>query len=465
MKTSRLFIAALCAAAGVTACNTVPEQPEITEYTLTVDASMAPATKGLELSGSTLNAVWESGDQVIVLAGNDQVGTLTPQTTGSATASLKGTITGSVSVGQSLVLQTPRKAWIYNTNQDGTLSTLAKNFAYARASITVTAVNGNTISADPAHFENQQAIVKFTLKDDKGSTLYADELTVEAASNKLVRAVGASTSYGSIPVEPDDDEESLYVALRNESGAADNYTLTATVGKSTYTCTKSGVLFENGKYYGVTATMSEVVDTYSLVGSPSSIFGTWTPAEATIDMVKQSDGSYKWETNITSDPTDIAFKVVRNHDWANGSWPNGNWSNGANYTIDGDFNCVIKAGVGKLTIIFNPNGIGTLTLSYSKSTASDTYTVAGNSTAVFGTAWDPSNTANDMTKQGNVWVKTYNNVPGGTALEFKVALNHSWSVSYGKNGGSANQTHTMSATKNLTITFDPNTHYVTATEN
>ena len=464
MKTTKLFIAALFAAAGITACNTAPEQPELSEYTLTVEASMPAATKGLALSGKTLNAVWATGDQVIVLDGANQIGTLTPQSTGSATAVLKGTITGSVSVGKALTLQTPRKSWMY-TNQIGTFANLSKDYSYATAGITVTAVSGNSISAGAAHFENQQAIVKFTLKDSKGSTLTVDDLTIEAASDKLLRLNGTTKSYGSIYVENDDEESALYVALRNESGAADNYTLTATVGKSTYTCTKSGVLFENGKYYGVTATMAEVVDTYSLVGSPSSIFGTWTPAEATIDMVKQSDGSYKWETNITSDPTDIAFKVVRNHDWANGSWPNGNWSNGANYTIDGDFNCVIKAGVGKLTIIFNPNGIGTLTLSYSASTGSDTYTVAGNSTAVFGTAWDPTNTANDMTKQGNVWVKTYNNVPGGTALEFKVALNHSWSVSYGKNGGSANQTHTMSATKNLTITFDPNTHYVTATEN
>ena len=323
---TRLFIAALCAAAGFTACNIAPEQPELTEYTLTVEASMPePDTKGLALDGTKLNAVWTSDDQVIVLDGTTQVGTLTPQSTGSATAVLKGTLTQSVSVGKALTLQTPRKSWAYNSNQDGTLSSVSSKLAYARAGITVTAVNGSEISAGTAHFENQQAIVKFTLKNDKGSILTVDKLTVEAASKKLVRTLGAAASYGSIAINNPGKARSLYAALRNDSGAADTYTLTATIGNDVYHCTKSGVLLENGKYYNVTATISEEVHTYTIVGAP--IFGsTWNREESSNDLVKQGSIYKSKVYKVTNDPTSVEFKIVKDHDYSNGEWPASNYT-------------------------------------------------------------------------------------------------------------------------------------------
>ena len=456
MKTTRLFIAALCAAAGITACNTVPEQPELSEYTLIVEASMsAPDTKGLALSGKTLNAVWTASDKVIVLDGNAQIGTLTPQTTGSATAVLKGTLNQAVSVGKSLTLQTPRASWLYNTNQDGTLETVSQNFSYARAGITVTAVDGKSISAGPAHFENQQAIVKFILKDDKGATLCADELTIEAAH--LVRAKGSTTSYGSITIEPDDEEEVLYAALRNESSAAETYTLTATVGKNTYVCQKSGVLFENGKYYSVTATMTSPTENYCIAGTPQAIFGgkkDWDETN-TDYMTKQADGTYVKTYNVTK-TTDIAFKVVKDNNWGT-AWPQGD-----NYTA--------TVGAGTLKIVFDPSTT-TITATYADpGVITKTYTVAGDSEgdnegddAVFGTAWDPGNTANDMSLvSGTLYSKTYNNVAAGTQLAFKVCENHAWTIAYGQAGG--NFYYTVKATKNVTISFDSSTKAITVTE-
>ena len=63
------------------------------------------------------------------------------------------------------------------------------------------------------------------------------------------------TTYGNITVTPDAAASELTVALRNENASADTYTLTATVGASTYTFEKSGVTFENGKYYSITVKM------------------------------------------------------------------------------------------------------------------------------------------------------------------------------------------------------------------
>jgi len=57
-----------------------------------------------------------------------------------------------------------------------------------------------------------------------------------------------------------------------------------------------------------------------------------------------------------------------------------------------------------------------------------TYTVAGGSTDLFGTAWDPANAANDMVLQEDntyKWEKTDLELAAGT-IEFKVCEDHAW---------------------------------------
>ena len=61
-----------------------------------------------------------------------------------------------------------------------------------------------------------------------------------------------------------------------------------------------------------------------------------------------------------------------------------------------------------------------------------TYTVAGGNADLFGTAWDPANTANDMTKLEDgtyKWEKTEITLPAGN-VEFKVCEDHAWTVCY-----------------------------------
>lgn len=61
-----------------------------------------------------------------------------------------------------------------------------------------------------------------------------------------------------------------------------------------------------------------------------------------------------------------------------------------------------------------------------------TYTVAGGSADLFGTAWDPTNAANDMTKLEDgtyKWEKTEITLPAGN-VEFKVCEDHAWTVCY-----------------------------------
>ena len=61
-----------------------------------------------------------------------------------------------------------------------------------------------------------------------------------------------------------------------------------------------------------------------------------------------------------------------------------------------------------------------------------TYTVAGNLTAAFGTAWAPANEANDMEMNDDgiyVWERTELTLPAGS-IEFKVCEDHAWKVAY-----------------------------------
>ena len=92
----------------------------------------------------------------------------------------------------------------------------------------------------------------------------------------------------------------------------------------------------------------------------------------------------------------------------------------------------------------------------------DTYTVAGNDAAIFGTSWDVTNTANDMVKAAGIykWEKAELNLTAGTIIAFKVAKNHSWDVAY----PAQNDTVTIAeeGEYTLTITFDPATEAVAA---
>ena len=91
----------------------------------------------------------------------------------------------------------------------------------------------------------------------------------------------------------------------------------------------------------------------------------------------------------------------------------------------------------------------------------DTYTVAGNDAAIFGEAWNPALTANDMTLANGIykWEKANLNLTAGT-IQFKVVKNHSWDIAYPA------QNYELSIAEEgeytLTITFDPSNEAVAA---
>jgi len=139
------------------------------------------------------------------------------------------------------------------------------------------------------------------------------------------------TSYGDITVTPDFAASELTVALRNENAGADTYTLTATVGASTYTFEKSGVTFENGKYYSINVKMEKqttidlsTVTTDITVPDGFTLTGTLDGAH----KISIADGA-----TVTLDGVTI-----------NGNGEHSDWYQYAGITCLGDATIILKDG-------------------------------------------------------------------------------------------------------------------------
>ena len=257
MKTNILSLAALLiASATFVACssddNIINEQPAnpTGKYTMTVQASKGgdATTRALTLDGKTLNATWATTENIYVKKGDTwATGSLQPQTDGT-TATLKGSLSGvTIAKDDVLTLQFPRSGELDYTGQVGTLADIAAKYDYATATVTVASVSA-TGNINPTEvtttFQNQQAIVKFTLVDKADGTtpLDATELIVNDGTTNYTVTPASATSE-------------IYVAIPGISGKT--VTLTATVGSDTYTYEKANVTFTNGQYYEITVKMTK----------------------------------------------------------------------------------------------------------------------------------------------------------------------------------------------------------------
>ena len=265
MKKNILSLAALlmASAAVFTACssddNITGEQPAnpTGKYTMTVQASKDgdATTRALSLgrndanTKNVLNATWDENEVVLVYQNGSQIGTLYSAASATNETTLKGELNSAPNEAQNLTLYFHTNATPSYAGQDGTLAKIASTYDFC-APATITAgsftVSGSTVSTNSsASFgANQQAIVKFTLKD-KGNGDAAISAT------KLVISVGA-TDY---TITPASNTSVIYAAIPGFTGQT--VTLTATVGEDTYTYEKTGVSFTNGQYYEITVKMTK----------------------------------------------------------------------------------------------------------------------------------------------------------------------------------------------------------------
>lgn len=199
-----------------------------------------------------LKTTWESGDVVYVYADESStasIGTLTPTTTGSNSATLTGDIDAAGLVdAQTLYFSTQPRSTYSLTTQDGTVESLF----YCTASDNVTIDGGNATISGNLDFIRPFAVVKFSLKDKNKAT--DDEINAD----KLVVTVDGN-SYTVTPASATDE---LFVGIPSFSDKT--VYLTANEGSTVYTYDKAGVYFEDGKYYAINVKMSE----YNALNAP-----------------------------------------------------------------------------------------------------------------------------------------------------------------------------------------------------
>lgn len=276
MKINNYFGVLLTAGLALTACSSDDSNTEQvrTTYTMTIDATKGAneaasraTTRALTLTGSTLNTLWATTERVYVqgkkLSDNSYFwfeGSLQPHSAGTTTQ-LNGVIslpTGfSISIDDAigtphkLTLQFPRPYVLDYTGQIGTLADIAAKYDYAKATdVGVDIEADKVVGVEPVTLVNQQAIVKFTLKDQNNNVINASSLEISA--DGLIQR-GSTT--GTITITPESPTSIIFAALRGI--ASTTVTLTATVGSDTYTYDKSNVTFTNGEYYEINVKMKK----------------------------------------------------------------------------------------------------------------------------------------------------------------------------------------------------------------
>ena len=284
MNSIRIAAALLMGAATFSACEitfTVPEEEAI-PCVLTVEATKGEddATKALADAGTTITATWEVNDEVQVYNSSDvKLGTIRATTAGASTT-LTGTLDSTPVLGDVLTLKFKSPSY---ADQEGTLDFIASNCDYATATVTVVAADKGygTAVTTKASFVNQQAIVKFTLKNKSGS------------ANLPVTSLTISDGTNSYTVTPASATNVLYVALPGFS----DQTMTLTADTEKYGLVRTGVTFENGKYYTRTVKMLP----YFTVGAGKHVLFAPGNLQATYD----ASGSGSWTWNFATHQYDF----------------------------------------------------------------------------------------------------------------------------------------------------------------
>ena len=306
----RTLAALLMAGAAFAACssddniieNQQPANPGEQVYTLTINASKGDATtRALDLDGTgKLTASWANGDKLgVINLTKDYTplgGTLTASNASGSTATFAGALTGTIAVDDQLILSYQEYNYFGSEfkSQDGTLKGTngAEKYDCANATVTVASVDGSgniTISESPASFTTYTAMLKLTLQDGSSNALNPTSLSIsvdgigELLTFSPTEATYTANGDGILYFAMPSAENVAYIKLganpetietKKTELAAATVTFTATVGGTTYTATKPGYKFTEGKYYAATLTMVKV----------------YTLAESTVGMIVGTDG-------------------------------------------------------------------------------------------------------------------------------------------------------------------------------
>ncbi|MBQ9584718.1 MAG: chitobiase/beta-hexosaminidase C-terminal domain-containing protein [Muribaculaceae bacterium] len=196
--------------------------------------------------------------------------------------------------------------------------------------------------------------------------------------------------------------------------------------------------------------------TWTVAGEPAALFGTtWAPANTANDMTSTDGVNYTWsKENVDLTSGTAKFKVVKNHSWDNPSYP------GSDYVLS-----IPSNGTYNVTITFNSNTKDVNATIEAVATTPDEYTIVGSNSTLFGTAWDTSNTANNMTETtSGVYTLTKSNVELSAGnIEYKAVKNHDYNNGQWPNGNANNTLNIpQDGLYNVTFTLNISTNELTA---
>ena len=263
-KMKKNYFAFITLAFVFAACTNKIDVPGV--YTMTVNAVKGEVgdlnTRALALDETTsphqLNATWVAGEVVEVYQSGAKIGELTAAASASTSTTLSGSFASVPSSSADLTFYFHSNADPAYAGQDGTLATIASTYDFcAPATVTVGNFTVDDVNKEidvPGGISfgaNQQAIVKFTLKQSDGSALPSNPTSLTIYSTGII-------SLESIPAATFTANGNcvLFVALPGISSRP--VKLVATVGSDKYIYEKSGVTFADGSYYEIPVKMKLV---------------------------------------------------------------------------------------------------------------------------------------------------------------------------------------------------------------
>lgn len=293
MKKNVFFFAAMFAvsAAVMTSCSNefagnqeIANEGEVVKYFISIPATKAAddVTRALSTSGendATLTSAW-NGETVHVYKGDTKVGTLTPS---SAVANT--TLTGTLSIAGGFAVNDVLKLYFKHdkdaqdvyTGQVGTIPDISNNFDYAQTpdagdgAVKVTVVapaeiigDANILKTTAATFTHRQAVARFSLTWND---------TPLSASSLQISATGLNGG-SPLTITPDPANSTIFAALHNSTGSAQNYTFTATAGGKQYSVTASGLTLEDGHYYRQTLPLKKSAEHLTIEDIDDQVYTT-----------------------------------------------------------------------------------------------------------------------------------------------------------------------------------------------
>ena len=235
-------------------------------------------------SGKSYVSLWEPTDVVKVYKNGSLAGTLKPVTQNVATSELKGDLTGSFTVGESLEFYVVSPDVDY-TGQTGSLSDMT-NYAYMASTVKVASISGNTITTEKIAFRSRQFYLRFQFMDADSIRLPIEQLTIHTTGGKLLQSKtkNGTPVYGDIVVNTQKENGSypieVYVCMHNDLGAKDTYSFTVKSGGYIYASTDAS--------NSVSANLSD--GTYNRVARTLSLLSTAAPINATSSVSDFGDG-------------------------------------------------------------------------------------------------------------------------------------------------------------------------------